>query len=128
MLQHPDTQVIVADPEVLTATVVERLTEVVDEVRVELAHGVKANLGEQARQVDETADGFIGTEEAGDDGHGANVPNQAGDKSAKAASPGPSLIFVFALRSLWSYDYPMRTPSALLLACLLALPTFAAEL
>jgi hypothetical protein len=40
------------------------------EVGMQLAGGVQADLGDETRQIDETADGFVGAEETRDDGHG----------------------------------------------------------
>ena len=70
ILQHPDAEVVVLDAEILAAAIVEGLAEVVHEVRMQLARGMQADLGDQTRKINEAADGFVGAEESRDDGHG----------------------------------------------------------
>jgi hypothetical protein len=69
VLEHPDAQLIVGDPEVLAAAVIEGLTQVIDEIRMELPRRMQAEFGDQARQVDEAADGIIGAKQARDGRH-----------------------------------------------------------
>jgi hypothetical protein len=70
MLQHPDAKVIILDAEILTATVIEGLAEVVHEVGMQLTSGVQPDLGDQAREIHEATDGFIRAEETRNEGHG----------------------------------------------------------
>jgi hypothetical protein len=70
MLQYPDSKVVVLNAEVLAAPVIEGLTEIIDEICMQLARGMLANLRDQAREVNKAADGFIGAEETRNEGHG----------------------------------------------------------
>jgi hypothetical protein len=69
MLQHPHAKLVIFNTEILAAPVIEGLTEIIDEICMQLARGMQANLRDQAREVNKAADGFIGAKETRDEGH-----------------------------------------------------------
>jgi hypothetical protein len=70
MLQDPHAKLVIFNAKVLAAPVIEGLTEIIDEICMQLPRGMQANLRDQAREINKAADGFIGAEETRDEGHG----------------------------------------------------------